>query len=202
MNRRSTGRCRDKTISNRGPACRPDWRRCIVAGRRRRSRRPRSGWVPPAEAGVPVHGRDGAAVAARVGIATACAALAGIRRGPVPGRAVVARPGAAPSSLAPYPARVAEDGLDSGPPDRRPGWPVGDMGGCVRDGPPAGLAGMPALVGPPRAVGRITGVGTTWWMTSRSRPDAPWTGPAPHTTCFLEGTVPDASRIGCITSGT
>ena len=46
---------------------------------------PRPGRVPAAEAGVPVHGRDGAAVAARARVAAARAATCGVCRGPVPG---------------------------------------------------------------------------------------------------------------------
>ncbi len=71
-----------------------------------------------------------------------------------------------------------------------------------RAGPPAGLAGLPAFVGRPGAVGGIAGAGTTSWMTRRPRPDAREAGPVPHTTCFLEGTVPDASRTRCIGSWT
>src|SRR5205807_38466 len=79
---------------------------------------PRSGRVPTAEAGVPVHRRDGAAVAARTEIAPARAATCGVRRGSVTRRMVVARPGACLGPVAAHVAWVAEEGLDARPPGR------------------------------------------------------------------------------------
>ena len=105
-------------------------------------------------------------------------------------------------SLAAHAARVAEEGLDPGPPGRRPGRPVGGVGGRVRAGPPAGVEGVPAHVAVPGAVGRITGPGTASRMTRGSRPDARRTGPMPHTTCSLEGTVPGSSRTARTPSAT
>ena len=123
----------------------------------------REGFRPPKRASA-VHGRDGAAVAARTGIAAARAALAAAGRGPVTGRAMVTRPGAGPGAVTAHAARVAEEGLASRPPGRRPWRPVGGVGGRVRTGPPAGVEGVPAHVDPSRAVGRITDTGATTRM--------------------------------------
>ena len=127
---------------------------------------PRSGGVPAAEAGVRVHGRDGQAVAARAGIATARLARVVVRRGPVRGGTMVARPGTIPGPLAAHAARLAEEGLAPGPSGRRPGRAMGGVGGRVRTGPPAGVEGVPADVAVPGAIGRIAGPGTASRMTA------------------------------------
>ncbi len=90
----------------------------------------------------------------------------GVRRGPVPGRVVVARPGAGAGPLAAHAARLAEGGLAPGSPGRRPGRAMGGVGGRVRTEPPAGAEGVPSHVAVPGAVGRFTGPGTASWMTA------------------------------------
>src|SRR5512135_1668801 len=163
---------------------------------------PRPGRVPAAEAGVPVHGRDGAALAARARATAAGAAVRGERRFAVPQRVVAPRPGAGPGPLPAHAPRVAEEGLDARPPGRRPGRPVGGVGGRDRDGPPAGVERVPVAVDPPRAAGRITSTRTTPRMTSSARS---WRHPDRAilpTTCSLEGTVPGPSRTTCIGSWT
>src|SRR3954469_9543269 len=73
---------------------------------------PRPGWLSAAEAGDPVHRRDGATVAPRTGAEAARAAPDGCGR-PVVGRGVVARTGADPGLITAHLARLAEERLDA-----------------------------------------------------------------------------------------
>ena len=82
------------------------------------------------------------------------------------GEVVVARPGAGPGPIAAHVARVAEEGLDARPPGRRPGRPVGGVGRRDRTGPPAGVEGMPPIVDPSGAAGRIANTGAASRMIS------------------------------------
>src|SRR4051794_36915449 len=156
------------------------------------------GGVPPPEAGVRVYGRDGAAVVARTGTAAARAALAGAGRDPVPGRAVVTRPGAGPGALPAHGARVAEEGLAPRPPGRRPRRPVGVVGRREGTGPAAGVEGVPADVDPSGSVGRPEDPGATTRMIASVPPRTSGAGPTSHTTCSLEGIVPGSSRTRAI----
>jgi hypothetical protein len=81
---------------------------------------------------------------------------------------------------------------------RKKGWlhvrQVGGRGGpwavwadASEVGPPAGVEGMPALVGPPGAVGRITGAGTTSWMTASVPSWRPLDGADASHNLFLGG---------------
>src|SRR4051794_34499309 len=161
------------------------------------------GGVPPPEAGVRVYGRDGAAVVARTGTAAARDALACAGRGPVPGRALVTRPGAGPGGIPAHGARVAEGGLASRPPGRGPPWrPVGGVGRRERTGPVASVEGVPTNVDPSRSVGRTEDTGATTRMIASVPPWTRGAGPTSHTTCSLEGIVPGSSRTGSAGSWT
>src|SRR4051794_18301129 len=160
------------------------------------------GGVPPPEAGVRVYGRDGAAVVARTGTAAARDALAHAGRGPVPGRALVTRPGAGPGGIPAHGARVAEEGLASRPPGRRPWRPVGGVGRRERTGPLASVEGVPTNVDPSRSVGRTEDTGATTRMITSVPPWTRGAGPTSHTTCSLEGIVPGSSRTHCTGSWT
>lgn len=120
----------------------------------------RSGWIPAAEADVPVHRWNGAAVTARTGTEASRAASCDSGHYTAPRRTVAARPGGGAGTVTAHVARMAEEGMDARPPGGRSGRSMGGVDRQNRVGPPTGFERMPPTLDSSRAAGRIANART------------------------------------------